>query len=351
MGIRAATFTKFKDITRSKRGRYLVDRLIPAADLTVVWGDAKCGKTFWVLDLAMHVAAGREYRGRKVIGGAVFYCTFEGAEAFPDRVFSVSESLGLREVDIPFYYSRDKIIFTKLQKSDLIIDGIKSSLLDDTACQLVVLDTLNRSLEGSESSDEDMTHYTRCAEAISVQLGCAVIIIHHSGLDKSRPRGHTSLTGTCAAQIRVSRSNTGAIVPGQPMLISSRVEFMKDGPEGLELFSWSRQVDVGVDEDGLPIDSCYIEEAPAPDGKAGFGMKGKSQQILSVLQELYADAVEEYVILSAWKAACVNIRLSSSRKKGAHERAFYRAYDDLKETGKITVAGNRVSLTTPDDPK
>src|SRR5262249_3639597 len=59
----------------------------------------------------------------------------------------------------------------------------------------VVLDTLNKSLMGSESKDTDMSAYVRAAEAIRDAFKCVVIIVHHCGLDDTRPRGHTALPG------------------------------------------------------------------------------------------------------------------------------------------------------------
>jgi hypothetical protein len=72
----------------------------------------------------------------------------------------------------------------------------------------VVLDTLNRSLQGSESDDKDMTAYVKSADAIREAFGCAVIIVHHCGVEGSRPRGHTSLTGQLTL-----RSQSGAMQP------------------------------------------------------------------------------------------------------------------------------------------
>ena len=57
----------------------------------------------------------------------------------------------------------------------------------------VAIDTLNRSLAGSESSDEDMAAYIRAADAIRDAFNCAVVIVHHCGHEGTRPRGHLSL--------------------------------------------------------------------------------------------------------------------------------------------------------------
>ena len=88
---------------------------------------------------------------------------------------------------------------------------------------IVVLDTLNRSIVGSENDPADMGSYVRAADMIREAFNCVVIIIHHCGVEGSRPRGHTSLTGAADAQLAVKRDPAGNVV--------TTVEFMKDGPE------------------------------------------------------------------------------------------------------------------------
>ena len=91
-----------------------------------------------------------------------------------------------------------------------------------------MIDTLNRSFNGSESSDQDMGAYIRAADQLRERFRCAVVIVHHCGLDDKRPRGHTSLAGAADAQIAVHRvATTGEIV--------AKVEWMKDGAAGDEI--------------------------------------------------------------------------------------------------------------------
>ena len=87
----------------------------------------------------------------------------------------------------------------------------------------VVLDTLNRTLVGSEVRDEDMTAYIEAADAIRAEFSCCVVIVHRCGVEGSRPRGHTSLSGAVDAQIAITKTAAGA---------TATIELMKDGPEG-----------------------------------------------------------------------------------------------------------------------
>ena len=84
---------------------YLVDELIPVAGLVDVWGKAKCYKSFWTLDLMLHVAMGWEYRDRYVHQGAVVYCAFEGAHGYKKRVeaLSAGTTASRTATNVPLY--------------------------------------------------------------------------------------------------------------------------------------------------------------------------------------------------------------------------------------------------------
>jgi hypothetical protein len=226
---------------------YLVDEFIPRTGLFVAWGPRKCGKSFWLSDLALHVALGWEYRGRKVEAGAVVYFAFEGASGFKKRAKAFRTHYGIAD-RVPFYLVS--------ARADLVKDHVR--IISDIRSQmqgaipaLVVFDTLNRSLVGSEGKDSDMAAYIRAADAVWEAFGgCAVGIVHHCGLEESRYRGHTSLGGAVEAEISISRDAVDNII--------ARVEFMKDGPSGAEVVSRLERKDVGQDKNGKTLDSCVV---------------------------------------------------------------------------------------------
>jgi hypothetical protein len=252
----------FDEVKLNTEQRYLVKRLIPRTGLCLAWGSPKCGKSFWAFDLAMHVAIGKPYRGRHVQGGAVVYCAFEGSHGFGARIEA------FRQKHLP----DDPV---------LLIRSIKATLNEHPV--LLILDTLNRSLRGSESSDEDMTAYIRAADIIREAFGCAVLIVHHCGIDGTRPRGHTSLIGAVDAQLAVKRDGAGNI--------EVKVEHMKDGPEGDTLYSRLDAVEVGVDEYGEPITSCIVVPVDAGAARPTATRKLSDKQKLAL--EVLADCVLE----------------------------------------------------------
>jgi hypothetical protein len=237
---------RFDELKIGTERTYLVKGLIPRTGLVVVWGPPKCGKSFWTFDLVLHVALGREYRGRRVQQGPVVYCAFEGGGGYSARAEAFRQR-NLPEGHEPFdFFLLDAQIDLVKDQPD-IVAAIRAQNAGP-AC--VVLDTLNRSLNGSESNDKDMAQYIRAADAIREAFDCVVIIVHHCGVDDTRPRGHTSLTGAVDAQLAVRRDTAKNVIV--------TVEWMKDGPEGDVIASQLERVEIGTDIDGDQILSCVV---------------------------------------------------------------------------------------------
>jgi hypothetical protein len=337
----------FDDIPLQLHRRYLIKGLIPRIGMTIVWGAPKSGKSFWVFDAVMHVALGREYRGRRVQQGPVVYCAFEGQSGLEARV----QAFRLRFLDtepgpVPFY----------LQPATLDLVADHAALINvirwhDLCPAAVVLDTVNRSLRGSESSDEDMSAYVRAADAIREAFGCAVILVHHCGIEGTRPRGHTSLTGACDAQIAVKRDAVDNI--------SATVELAKDGPQGDVILSRLEVEEVGHDEDGEPITSCVIIPV---DGDAVAGsarVRGAARIALDLLQKAIDEVGEpspsgpnfpatgQTIGLSEWRSYCDAGTVAKSDNPDNRRRSFVRLAEKLQSLGLIGVWANRVWLIEP----
>jgi hypothetical protein len=244
----------FNELKLSTARRYLVKGLIPRNGITVVWGPPKCGKSFWLFDCLMHVALGSEYRGRRVHQGPVVYCAFEGQGGISARVEAFRQNkMDFHDGDVPFFLQ--PVTLDLVKDHEALIRAIRDALGDQTPV-VVALDTLNRSLVGSESSDEDMAAYIKAADAISKAFECAVAIVHHCGHNDARMRGHSSLVAALDAELSVKRQADNSIVV--------KVERLKDGQEGDEIVSKLESVAVGTDEDGDEISSCIV--VPAGEG-------------------------------------------------------------------------------------
>jgi len=336
------TFAPFKDVQISKRSRYLVKGILPNEGLVVVWGAPKCGKSFQIFDMTAHVAAGWNYRGRKTKQCPVVYFALEGQEGFSARIQAFRQANNV--TDLPFYLSADRIVLPR--DGLLIVNSIREQFAD-VRPGIVVLDTLNRSIAGSENEPADMGQYVRAADAIRDEFGCVVIIIHHCGTNENRPRGHTSLTGAADAQLAVKRDSAGNVV--------MTVELAKDGPQGDEIVSRLKPVTVGVDEDGDPITSCVVEPVDDPP-RARQTVTGQAAEALRILAECVGTRGEiaapspdippgtRTFAENAWRAECYAKMFSEGADQTSKQKGFVRASKALQQKNLIGKHGDVVWL-------
>jgi hypothetical protein len=325
------------DIKLGAERRYLIKGLIPRTGLVVVWGPPKSGKSFKIFDMLMHVALNRRYRGRRVHSGSVVYCAFEGQTGFAARCAAFRQKfLAQNKEHVPFYLQPVTLDLVK-DAAELI--RVIRRTLGNVQPVVIVLDTLSRSLRGSESSDEDMSAYIRAADSLRETFDCAVIIVHHCGIEGTRPRGHTSLTGAADAQLSVSRDAGGNIV--------MTVEYMKDGVEGDAVVSRLENVEVGTDEDGDPITSCVVVPSETC-AKAARPVRGNAKVALEALYEAIAEGGEviensriprnaRTTTVVRWKKYFEAKKLSDTTEPDSKHRAFVRASEKLQELKTIGV--------------
>jgi hypothetical protein len=298
----------------------------------------------------MHVALDWPYRGRRVRPGPVVYLAFEGAEGFKNRAEAFRRTHGVKDEDnAEFYLLASNAKLVRDHKALVAsIDGYTRH----RPPLVVVLDTLNRSIDGSESIDKDMGAYLAAAEAICEEFGCVVIIVHHCGIDGTRPRGHTSLTGAAAAQISVKRDTARNVV--------AEVEAMKDGAEGASFTSALKTVEVGTDAaTGKPITSCVIEpvegaaagKAPAKASKLSPAAKLALDQLTKLIGSDASETAPASNHIPANVRVCSAVlwresfdKASIGDKKDTKRKAFERAVGRLQELHLIGLWSDKAWL-------
>ena len=321
---------------------YLVKGIVPRVGLCVFWGPPKCGKSFIAFDMLMHVALDWKYRGRRVQSGPVVYCAFEGQAGLRNRVEAFRQcKLAEGAGGVPFYLIADAM--NLVADHPALIASVRAAL-GDTKPAAICLDTLNRSMPGSESSDEDMTSYVKAGDALRIAFDCAVVIVHHCGYEGTRPRGHSSLMGAIDAQIAVKRDAADNII--------TTVELMKDGPQGEEFASRLEVVEIGLDDDGDKITSCVIVpvEGLAPQKEKPKKLPAAAAKALKALHEIIDDAgiiplYDPYIppetktaTIDQWRDHAFRRGISGSGEMKSKQQAFRRAFDQLAENHRIAVS-------------
>ena len=227
-----------------------------------------------------------------------------------------------------------------------------SEQLGDIRPVAVVLDTLNKSLVGSENKDTDMGAYVRAAEAIRDAFTCVVVIVHHCGYDDTRPRGHSSLPGAVDAQLAVTRTEE---------VITVTVEMMRDGPEDTQVVSAVEPIEVGQDQNGKVLTSLVVvpsdadadnrEQRSWPRGlsvfhtalKASLATKGETFQPEAGV--LPVRAVDQWHIRDRFYATYAEDEKDTTKRQANLQKAFVRALAEAQKRGVIKVMRSAAGQT------
>ena len=241
------------DIVPTLTGSWLVKGLLPSHGLAVVYGPPGCGKSFVTLDAALHIAAGRSWAGCKVKPGGVVYVASEGGAGFRKRVAAARRE---HEIDpaAPF-----ALVTTAPNLGVAQGDGpeLVRCIRDQARAlgwhpSVVVLDTLARSIPGAdENSAKDLGVFVANADSIAKDLGVVVVVVHHAGKSADKGmRGSSALHGAADCEWEVVDGEAGR---------SIKLAKMKDGADDLVVQFNLMSVEIGRDEDGDPVSTCFVE--------------------------------------------------------------------------------------------
>ena len=232
----------------------LIKNWLGESAISVVYGDSNCGKSFFALDLAYHVAAGHGWFGQKVKAGSVLYVAAEGGRGFGKRIAAVklqkpdlhasgSQNLNLLPLQVDLHGAED---------ASAIINQAEPSQYS-----LVVVDTLAMSIgEGSENDGRDMGMFISNIMRLKAYFNCHILIVHHTGKDRSKgARGHSSLRAALDTEIELKADGLVRV---------ASVTKQRDMESGKKVAFTLEVVELGLDEDLEVVTSCVISRADVP---------------------------------------------------------------------------------------
>jgi hypothetical protein len=250
---------------------WLIKNLLPTNGIALVYGHPGSAKTFFALDLAFHVTLGWDWRGRKTKQGLVVYVAAEGARGVRNRIVAFRREHGLSP-ELPFPLA---IVPTPIDMQAPDADTPRLAETIRAACAesgaepaLVIIDTLSKTFGAGKENTDDMATYVGNCGRIASEFDCCVMPVHHRPKDAESddPRGHSSLRGG-ADTIIICEA-------GKPR--RARVKKQKDGEEGETFLFDLASVELGLDEDGEAVFSCFVRPIegaiPAAPDKAGSAM-------------------------------------------------------------------------------
>ncbi len=316
------------DARTGRKRDYLLKGILSPGEMSAVYGEPGCGKTFLALYLARCVCAEREAFGRRVHATPVLYLALEGVTGFETRLRA---EIDRHEMLEDFSYIAEPInLFSDAHARANVLEAI--GLCD---AGLVIVDTLNRALgEGSENDPGDMGQFIQNIDAIRTQTGAHVMIIHHSGKDSTKGmRGHSALQGAADVVIEVIRD------PDKAKPRTAVVRKAKDDADGTKFTFDLEVVDLGLDDDGDRITTCVVREADQDDANADpkTTLKAEERQWLTQLHELFAREGTT-TIMKPERGASVAIPVATRRtvREWFRVRGLFAVADEVRQDAALT---------------
>jgi len=336
---------------------WAVKDVLPREGLAVLYGHPGSGKSTLALDIAMHIALGRDWDGHKTRLGMVIYLAAEGQAGLRKRIAAFRQHRGLsasnRFALIPSsadLFDRDREAF----KHTIAVAAAKSR----AELALIVVDTVSLTLGNGRENTDDLALYVTFLSSLAVELGCCVLLIHHRPKDavSREPRGHGSLSAAVDTALLVHGRGTRTV----------SITKQRDGREGECCRFNLKSVRIGSDEDGEPVWSCLVDyvggsdrDDRPPPRRRGRESHGREAVVLEALREelalsggippgipapRFGNATGAVRQADVMKRAADGLRTASDIKPDSISKAVRRAVKSLEEAEMIALWGEYMWL-------
>jgi archaellum biogenesis ATPase FlaH len=265
---------------------YLIKGLIDRGTMSVVYGPSNSGKTFFVLDLAYHIASGMPWRGIRVHGAGVLYLAAEGGNGVINRMTALTIEHGV--LDTPLALRRASLDLFQSKPDIEHLLALTKEAEEKAPIGLIVIDTLSRVMAGGDENDTaDMNAFVANMDAIREITQAHILVVHHTGKDATRgARGSNALLGAIDTEIAITVDEMGS---RKAVVIKQR-----DHANGQEYPFELKPIELGIDEDGDPVSTCVVAVAGAAPRDNGKGLEK---------QKGYPSAISRVAMFAAMQEA------------------------------------------------
>lgn len=307
---------------------WMIKKVIAQQTSSLFFAESGIGKTFEALDMALHLAYGLMWMGRKVKKCSVLYIYGEGRSGLKLRKMAWQKyhgqihNNGKPFPNIPNFRAIARPVQLISDKA-LLIDTLEDMpYMPD----LIIIDTFSVcAVEVDENSNPQVANALKTANDIRDKYGSHVMVIHHTGNEnKEKWRGAAAFKGNVDTVMCLTRES-------ETDPIFFRCIKQKDGAEPFAPIKLQlEQVSLGVDEDGEEITSCVIVSCDSATADEDRICRIQAH-ILRILE------VEGQLKTSQLKTSAMK-----DREIGISRNEYYDNITALENAGKIEVVVNGI---------
>lgn len=319
-----------------KPNDWLIRNFIERDAFSLIYGPSASCKSFIAIDLALCVATGTSWHGKKTKEGAVFYISGEGTRGFVKRTQAWSNKKDICIKDAPIFLSQHAVPLMSENSALEVINKIDITLKESKLIpELIVIDTLHNCFDGNENDASDMGAFLRCLSTFKQKFSCSIIIVHHSGkVSSTTARGSSSLRAGVDAEYQVTRKGDFVTFENTKMKDAEIQMCITFEPEEISLYDHKGALI--YDDDGAIITSFALSKVNNNATKEP--PKGKNQ--LAIYQELMKQSADEFPYSKDMlrQSCCKELKLMTKKAFDvALESIITGRYISIDEEGEITL--------------
>jgi AAA domain len=317
----------WNDIIFDPNDEWRIEDILPLRGLGLVYGKQGSFKSFVAMNLALHVALGTAWAGKRVERGRIVYIAAEGGPGMPKRLaphkakhtmqrgqfalLSATPNLGAREGDLPALITAVKIT------------GVHPAL--------IVIDTAAAAIGGADENGAGMAALIDNARRLAQHFDCFVLVVHHVGHDdtaQKRPRGWSGLGPALDVQILCERQE-------REMRTILTVQKQKEEADGICFEARLSRVVIATAENGKETSTLVVDSVRKAD--PGAAPKTDKRPEGTILR---------HELLDAYDRLAANVEHSHGLDfKSVRKVRVNAIRDDLKERGLIDMDDETLVIT------
>ena len=211
----------YEDILTMPPKEWWINKIFGPGDIGIVYGAPGSGKTFVIIDMILCMCLGRQWAKRFDIKKQlnVAYCAGEGLGGLPSRIKACAKHYEAQSIPNLTFFKMVPLLFDPGNRRG-ITDDTKTfvndykmrSLQFGTALpDVVIYDTFASTIPGANENDSgDMGVAMMNVKYIRDELGCVVILVHHTNKGGTSERGSNAPRGAADFMIEIGSQNAKA---------------------------------------------------------------------------------------------------------------------------------------------
>lgn len=306
---------------------WLLRDFLEAEALAVLFGASGSMKSFLALDMGLCIASGLLWHGHAVPRpGPVIYVAGEGFRGLGKRLQAWLVDKGIDAQRVRFHVASEAVQFLDAVSLRAATTEIANLAEQHGNPRLIIIDTLARCFGGDENRTEDMGRFVNALDRLRAQFGCAVLVVHHSGLaEQNRARGASALRAALDREYRLD-------VQDDVRRLTCTKSKDHDPPADLAFEPETVNTGWTDPETGYPVTSVVLRPADLP-SKKEKPLTGAKLIALEALRECCEAEGRAHVEI--WRGEAYKNGITASDDASAKRKAFSRAVSDLRKSGHV----------------